>query len=268
MERLLRIVIPVTGSVSEWAVASAAGLGSWCAFVGDALAWTFRRPFRIQLLLQQMELIGIKSTGIVALTAFFTGAVFALQAGNIYALFNVEIMVGATVALSLAREMAPVFAALMVTARACSAMAAELGSMRVTEQIDALTTMAIDPIQYLVVPRLWATTLMLPLLTMIFNVVGCIGGYVVGIYLLGIHDGPYLERLYYYLDGDDIIGGLIKSAFFGFAIAAVSCYQGFWSQGGAAGVGRATTRAVVISAVTVLILDYFLTTWILEFFTS
>lgn len=246
----------------------AMAFGHWCLFMGEALAWTFRPPFRRPLFVQQMEFIGVKSVWIVALTAFFSGAVFALQSGKVYALFNVETMVGATVGMSLTREISPVFAALMVTARACSAMAAELGSMRVTEQIDALTTMAVDPIQYLVVPRLWASTLMVPLLTMLFNVVGIIGAYVVAVSLLAIHEGPFLSRLYYHVDADDVFGGLIKAAFFGFAIAGISCYQGFWSRGGAQGVGRATTRAVVISAVTILVLDYFLTTWILEYFTD
>lgn len=240
-------------------------LGRWCAFVWQIIEWTVRPPFRTDQFLKQMEFVGVKSTWIISLTAFFTGAVFALQSGKVYALFNMESMVGATVGLSLTREMAPVFAALMVTARACSAMAAELGTMRVTEQIDALETMAVNPIHYLAVPRVVACTVMLPLLTMLYNFVGIVGSYLVGIYLLGIKEGPFMNRLYYYVDADDIWGGLIKAAIFGFLIAAISCYMGFSTRRGAKGVGRATTRAVVISAVTILIADYFLTTWILEF---
>jgi len=177
-------------------------------------------------------------------------------------------MVGATVGLSLTREMAPVFAALMVTARACSAMAAELGTMRVTEQIDALETMAVDPLHYLVVPRVLACTIVVPLLTMLYNVIGVVGSYIVGIYLLGISEGPFMNKLYYYVDADDIWGGLIKAAVFGFLIAQISCYMGFNTRRGAKGVGKATTRAVVISAVTILVVDYFLTTWILEYLSN
>lgn len=240
-------------------------LGRWCAFVGQTLAWTARPPYRFDQLIGQMEFVGVKSTWIIALTSLFTGAVFALQAGKTYALFNMETMVGATVGMSLTREIAPVFAALMVTARACSAMAAELGTMRVTEQIDALETMAVNPIQYLVVPRVVACTFMVPLLCMIYNFVGVIGSYLVGIYLLGINAGAFMYRLYYYVDADDIWGGLIKAAVFGFLISAISCYVGFTTRGGAQGVGRSTTRAVVVSAVTILLVDYFLTTWILEY---
>ena len=241
-------------------------VGMWCLFAAESLQWTFRPPFRGSQFIKHMEFIGVKSIGIIALTGFFSGAVFALQSGKVFMLFNMEVMVGATVAMSLTRELAPVFAALMVTARACSAMAAELGSMKVTEQIDAMRTMAVEPVQYLVVPRMWATTLMLPLLTMLFNLVGMLGAYAVGVYLLQIHQGPFMDRVYYYVDAEDVWGGVAKAAVFGFAISLISCSQGFWCKGGATGVGRATTRAVVISAVTILVLDYFLTTWILEYF--
>ncbi len=265
MEAVLNIVTPWVTFLGHKVTAVMRELGRWCSFVWQILEWTFRPPLRGDQFFKQMEFVGVKSTWIISLTAFFTGAVFALQSGKVYALFNMESMVGATVGLSLTREMAPVFAALMVTARACSAMAAELGTMRVTEQIDALETMAVNPIQYLAVPRVIACTFMVPLLTMLYNFVGVIGSYLVGIYLLGINEGPFMNRLYYYVDADDIWGGLIKAAIFGFLIASISCYMGFSTRRGAKGVGRATTRAVVISAVTILIVDYFLTTWILEF---
>jgi phospholipid/cholesterol/gamma-HCH transport system permease protein len=268
MEIVLNIVSPWVSYLGSRITAVLRELGKWCAFVWQALEWTVRPPIRMDLFVKQMEFVGVKSTWIISLTAFFTGAVFALQSGKVYALFNMESMVGATVGLSLTREIAPVFTALMVTARACSAMAAELGTMRVTEQIDALEAMAVNPIHYLAVPRVMACTLMVPLLTMLYNFVGVIGSYLVGIYLLGINEGPFMNRLYYYVDADDIWGGLIKAAIFGFLISAISCYMGFSTRRGAKGVGRATTRAVVISAVTVLIVDYFLTTWILEYFTD
>ncbi|MFA4875395.1 MAG: ABC transporter permease [bacterium] len=265
MERVLAIVSPVLTPLGRRIMFIAGELGRWCSFVWQALAWMFRPPFRFDQFAKQMEFVGVKSTWIIALTAFFTGAVFALQSGKVYALFNMESMVGATVGLSLTREIGPVFAAIMVTARACSAMAAELGTMRVTEQIDALETMAVNPIQYLVVPRLLACTFMVPLLTMLYDYVGVVGSYIVGIYLLGINEGPFMNRLYYYVDADDIWSGLIKAAIFGFLIAAISCYMGYNTRAGAKGVGKATTRAVVVSAVTVLITDYFLTTWVLEY---
>ncbi len=265
MERVLAIVSPVFTPLGRSLIAASGELGRWCEFVWQAILWTFRPPYRFDQFSKQMEFVGVKSTWIIALTAFFTGAVFALQSGKVYSLFNMESMVGATVGLSLTREIGPVFAAIMVTARACSAMAAELGTMRVTEQIDALETMAVNPIQYLVVPRIVACTVMVPLLTMLYDYVGVVGSYVVGIYLLGINEGPFMHRLYYYVDADDIWSGLIKAAIFGFLIAAISCYMGYHTRSGAKGVGKATTRAVVVSAVTILITDYFLTTWILEY---
>lgn len=265
MEYILNITRNSLERLGAKIIATVLALGDWVDFVRQVIVWTFKRPYRWVLFFDQMEFVGVRSTGIVALTAFFTGAVFALQAGKVYVLFNMESLVGATVGLSLTREISPVFAALMVTARACSAMAAELGSMRVTEQIDALETMAVEPLQYLIAPRVIATTIMVPLLTMLFNFVGIVGAYLVGVGILGIHDGPFMNRLYYMVDGDDIYVGIVKAAFFGFLIASISCYQGYKTRAGAAGVGRATTRAVVLSSVTILVVDYFLTAWLLEF---
>ncbi len=266
MDRVLNLISPIFTPFGAFIIEKTRSLGHWVVFCGEAIAWTFRPPFRTAQLFRQMEFVGVRSTGIIALTAFFSGAVFALQIGKVYGLFNMEIMVGATVGLSLTREIGPVFAALMVIARVCSSMAAEIGTMRVTEQIDALETMAVDPIQFLVVPRLWASVFMLPLLTVLYNFVGIIGAYFVGIYVLHIPEGPFMTKLYYYVDGDDFISGLVKAAIFGFFISLISCYEGFTTTGGAEGVGRKTTRAVVISSVCVLVMDYFLTSWILEYF--
>lgn len=241
-------------------------LGGWVLFAAESLGWIFRKPFRSNIILKQMEFIGVKSVPIIALTGLFVGAVFSLQTGKVFALFHAESLVGATIGLSITREIGPVFAALMITARCCSAMAAELGTMKVTEQIDALYSMAVSPIHYLVVPRVIATVIMSPLLTAFFCFVAVIGAYFVGVELLQIPAGPFLQKLYYHVDVDDFIGGLVKAAFFGFFISLISCYQGFKATMGAAGVGRATTRAVVISSVVVLVSDYFLTSWILEFF--
>lgn len=244
------------------------GLGRWCRFVWVTLIWSFRRPFRVINVFKQMEFIGVQSLPIILLTSLFTGMVFALQVGKTFAIFQMQNLVGSTVGLALTRELGPVFAALMVTARACSSMAAEIGTMKVTEQIDALETMAVDPIQYLVTPRVLGCIIMVPLLTIVFNFVGIIGAYVVGVWLLDIPAGPFLHHLYWYVDPQDLYGSLVKAAFFGFFIATISCYKGFRTEGGAEGVGKATTSAVVVSSVTILVFDYFLTTWILEYFTS
>ncbi len=243
-----------------------ASLGEFLIFLGQSFAWLFRRPFRFSVYLKQMENIGVRSIWIVALVGLFSGGVFALQTGYAFGLFNAESLVGATVAIALARELAPVFTSLMVIARCGSAMAAEIGTMQVSEQVEALTTMAINPVQYLVTPRLVAATLMLPLLTGLFVVIGIGGAYWVGVHYLDIPEGPFIQRLKFYLDASDIVQGMLKSALFGFMLAAISTYQGFHTTNGAEGVGRSTTRAVVVSSVTILILDYFLTTWMLELF--
>lgn len=254
------------GVIGLWVIARIRSLGERLLFVRQAVAWLFRPPFRASVFFKQMEFIGVKSIGIVLLVGVFSGGVFALQTGYAFALFNADTLVGATVGIALARELAPVFTSLMVVARAGSAMAAELGSMAVTEQVDALHAMAVNPLQYLVAPRLLAGFLMVPFLTGFFNAIGLLGAYFVGVYLLNIPEGPFLKQLDYYLDADDVVQGLCKAAVFGFVLAAISTYQGMTTQGGAEGVGRATTKAVVYSSVCILVMDYFLTTWILEYF--
>jgi phospholipid/cholesterol/gamma-HCH transport system permease protein len=218
----------------------------------------FRPPYRVDVYFEQLEFVGVGSIFVVGLTGLFTGMVFAVQSYTAFSLFNAQSLVGSTVALALTRELGPVFAGLMVTARVGSAMATELGSMKVTEQIDALVTMAVDPVQYLVVPRLVATTLMMPVLAMLFEVIGISGAYFVAVIQEGISTGTFLGRIHTYVDPPDIVGGLIKAAAFGFFIAIISCYKGMNAKGGARGVGEATTQAVVLSSVTVLVADYFL----------
>ncbi|MBL7685772.1 MAG: ABC transporter permease [Deltaproteobacteria bacterium] len=241
-------------------------MGAVILFALKSLKWAFRRPFRPAVFLQQMEFIGVKSIGIILLVGLFSGAVFALQTGNAFRTFNAETLVGSTVAIALARELAPVFTALMVVARAGSAMSAQLGTMVVTEQIEAMSAMAVNPIQYLVVPRIVAGVTMVPLLTCLFNGVGILGAYLVGVKFLEIPEGPFLKQMDYFLDASDLMQGLVKAAVFGFTLTVIATYRGLATRGGAEGVGRATTQAVVVSSVTILVLDYFLTTWILEFF--
>jgi len=224
----------------------------------QAMLWLFRRPFRLRLFLEQMQFVGVGSLPIILLVGFFSGAVAAQQAINALSIFSQERFVGATVGLSLAQELAPVFTALMITARAGSGMATELGSMRITEQIDALNTFAVNPVQYLVTPRIVATVLMMPVMTMVFNIVGLIGAYLYSIVLKQIDLGQFMEYFTFWTDPKDYIIGASKAAVFGVALSLASCFQGFNARGGAKEVGLATTRAVVSGSVSVLVLDYFL----------
>jgi len=225
----------------------------------NAFSWMLRPPFRIRIIIKQMEFVGVKSLAVVLITGAFSGMVFALQTYYGFRMFGGEGLVGVTVTLAMTRELGPVFTALMVTGRAGSAMAAELGTMRVTEQIDALYTMSVNPIQYLVLPRILAGILMLPILTVMCDFVGVIGGYFVGVDLLKINSGIFMSRIYELVEMDDIYNGLIKSACFGLILTLVGCYKGFYTKGGAEGVGRSTTESVVFSSVSILISDYILT---------
>ncbi len=247
-------------------ISAARELGEFLLFAKSLSLWFFAPPFRRPVFFKQMEFIGVRSLPIIALTGTFTGMVFALQTGYAFRQFNAEVFVGSTVGLALTREIAPVFTALMVAARAGSAMAAEIGSMKVTEQVDALSAMAVNPLHFLVVPRVVASAVMLPLLAGLFSTIGVIGAYFVAVHLLHIESTVFVQKLTYYVDADDVIGGLIKAAIFGFVLGLISCQRGYRTQGGAEGVGRSTTQAVVISSVSILVLDYFLTSWILELF--
>ncbi|WP_045223042.1 MlaE family ABC transporter permease [Desulfonatronum thioautotrophicum] len=225
----------------------------------EALGWLFRPPWRWRLFFKQLEFIGVNSVFVVALTSLFTGMVLALQTYYAFRMFSAEALVGATVALSMARELGPVITALMVTGRAGSAIAAEIGTMRVTEQVDALSVMAINPVQYLVLPRIVAGVIMVPLLSALSVFIGVVGGYLVGVKLLGIHGGIFMNKIYEFVELSDIYNGLVKAACFGLILTLVGCYKGFYTRGGAEGVGRATTQAVVLSSVLILTFDYILT---------
>ena len=223
------------------------------------LGLTFRPPFDLRSLLMQIERVGVNSIPVVLITGAFTGMVLALQSYTGFKRFNAEAFVGTVVALSMTRELGPVLSGLMVSGRVGSAMAAELGTMQVTEQIDALYTLATNPIKYLIVPRFLASLIIMPVLTVFADAVGIFGGYIVSVYLLGSNSTIYLRRTYDYLDLEDIYIGLLKACVFGMIIAIIGCYQGFNAQGGAEGVGKATTRAVVLSSLLILIANYFIT---------
>jgi phospholipid/cholesterol/gamma-HCH transport system permease protein len=228
--------------------------------LGRVVGWAVRPPYDIPELFKQMVRVGVDSVPVVFLTTLFTGMVMALQTVEGFARFHAESLVGSVVALSLTRELAPVLSALMVTGRVGSSMAAELGSMRVTEQIDALTALGTEPVQYLMVPRITASILMLPLLVIMGDAVGIGGGYLVAVKLLGVNPVRYLENSFQFLHvSDDIVSGLIKAAVFGLIFSLIACVRGFYTTGGAEGVGRSTTRAVVSGSLSVLVADFFLT---------
>lgn len=242
-----------------------AGVGEHLLLLARATTWLFRPPFRWPIFLESMEFIGTGSMPIVMMIGTFVGMVFALQLTSALRRFGTDSFVGATLGIALSRELSPVFTSIVVAARAGAAMATELGSMRITEQIDALETMAVSPVQYLISPRILAALIMVPLLSILFSVVGMVGGYLVAVGVQGVDGGVFVDKARWIVDTDDIVQGLIKAVVFGGALSLISCYQGYFAKGGAKGVGMGTTRAVVGSFVTILVLDYFLTDIILLF---
>jgi phospholipid/cholesterol/gamma-HCH transport system permease protein len=233
-------------------------VGSVLIFFGQTLRWTFSRPFYAKSVLKQMEQIGFNSVPVVLTTALSTGMVLALQSYTGFKRFGAETLIGTVVSLSMTRELGPVLTGLMVAGRAGAAMAAELGTMRVTEQIDALSTLATNPMKYLVVPRFIASTLMMFFLTILGMMIGVIGGYFVGVKVLHTNPVTYINNSINYTEVTDIWYGLIKALVFGAVIGLIGCFKGFNTEGGAEGVGKATTGAVVVSCMLILILDYFL----------
>ena len=234
-------------------------IGGLTEMVGEALAGCISRPFYRAELLRQMDELGVKSVSITGLTAFVTGGVLALQTAYSLSAFGGKLFVGRVVALSLVRELGPVLTALMVGGRVGSGITAELGSMTVTEQVDALRSMAVSPIRRLVVPRILATVLMIPVLTALADVLGILGGLLIGVVELQMTAQDYLTSIWQQLQISDIFSGLGKTFFFGLEIAAIGCYNGLHVDGGAASVGRATTRTVVLASICILVSDFFLT---------
>jgi len=234
------------------------GLGRMFIFLLNSILHIFIPPFKFRLLIRQIWFLGNKSILVILLTGAFTGMVLSLQIFYTLSKFGSEALLGPAVALSLIRELGPVLSALMVTGRAGSALTAEIGIMRITEQIDALISMALSPIRYLVVPNIVAALMVFPLLASIFDLVGIYGGYVVGVKLLGLSSGTYFSKMDEFIDLEDISIGLVKSLCFGLIVAWVSCYKGYHTGYGAKGVSRATTEAVVLSSILILIWDYFI----------
>lgn len=228
-------------------------------FCGEVVYHCLTPPFYGRALLRQMIEIGFYSLPVVALTTLFSGMVIALQTYTGFAQFSAEGAVAMVVLIAVTRELAPVMAGLMVAGRIGASMAAEIGTMRVTEQIDALSTLSTNPFKYLIVPRVLAGLLMVPVLVLTGDIIGICGGYMIGIYKLEFNATTYLVNTWTYLKPMDVISGLTKAAVFGFIITLLGCYNGFQSQGGAQGVGRATTNAVVSSSILILIFNYILT---------
>jgi len=263
----LRLLFFIGSLLLNIGAAAKAGLeevGRNLLLFGQALRWMVRRPFRIREVLRQFDFVGVQSLELIVITGAFTGMVLTLQAHIAMERYEAESLIGAAVALSLSRELGPVLSALMVVGRAGSAIAAELGTMRNTQQIDALASMAVEPVQYLVVPRVLAVTLVMPMLTILFEFSGMVAAYLTVVHQLGLEGATFMNSVREYMGMDDIMHGLVKSTVFGLILSVVCCTKGFFVTGGAQGVARATTRAVVVSSLLILASDYFMTALMLR----
>lgn len=247
------------GQIGRFAVLQTAAMGQVFLFLLSAFAWACRPPFRVRLIVHHVRTIGVESLSVVILSGVFTGMVMGLQGYYSLRKFNAENFLGSAVALGILRELGPVLSAFMVTGRTGSAMAAEIGSMKVTEQIDALYSMAINPVQYLVSPRIIAGLISMPLLTAIFDIVAIYGAYIVGVQLLGISSGAYFSGMEQSVIFKDVLSGFLKSVSFGLIITWICCYKGFHAPPMATGVGQATTESVVLCFVIILVWNYFMT---------
>jgi phospholipid/cholesterol/gamma-HCH transport system permease protein len=234
-------------------------IGSVVMFAAMGLSHVVRPPFFGRNYLRHFIEIGYLSLPVVALTTLFSGMVLALQSYSGFSRFSAESAVALVVALSITRELAPVLAGLMVAGRIGASMAAEIGTMRVTEQIDALEALSTNPYSYLVAPRIIAGLLMMPFLVLIGDIIGIMGGYIVAVHKLGFNSASYLQQTWDILTVQDVVSGLVKAAVYGFIVTLMGCYHGYYSRGGAQGVGIATTNAVVSSAILILIANYFVT---------
>lgn len=253
--------LTVVEKIGAFTLLNLAKIGDMAIFVGNSVRHCLTPPFYPKLILRQFLQIGYFSLPVVGLTAIFTGAVLALQSYSGFSRFNAESTIATVVVLSITRELGPVLAGLMVAGRVGASMAAEIGTMRVTEQLDALRTLSTNPFKYLVAPRVIAGLIMLPLLVVIADIIGVLGGYLVSVHNLGFSPGAYISNTFKFLETIDVVSGLTKAAFFGFVISLMGCYFGYNSRGGAEGVGIATTNAVVTSSILILLLNYIITGW-------
>ncbi len=251
--------IEFAGIIGAYIIALAETMGSITIFFGRAVFGLFQKPFYFKNYIHQIVFIGFYSLPVVGMTAIFSGAVLALQSYVGFQRFSAESGIATVVAISITRELGPVLSGLMVAGRVGASIAAEIGTMRVTEQIDALHTLSTDPIKYLVTPRVVAGIISLPCLVLVADIIGIMGGYMVSIYKLDFNYAIYISNTFKYLHAIDIISGLVKACVFGLIITSVSCFCGFYCDKGARGVGAATTKAVVNSSILILLSNYFLT---------
>lgn len=258
---MLTQTISLLEKIGNFTLLNLAKLGNILLFTFSAVRYCFTPPFYPKIILRQFLQIGYFSLPVVGLTAIFSGAVLALQSYSGFSRFNAESTIATVVVLSITRELGPVLAGLMVAGRVGASMAAEIGTMKVTEQIDALRTLSTNPFKYMIAPRVIAGVLMLPFLVLVADIIGVMGGYLVSVYSLGFSEGPYLSNTFKFLERIDVISGLTKAAVFGFIISIMGCYFGYNSKGGAEGVGIATTNAVVSASITILLLNYIITGW-------
>ena len=241
-------------------------LGVLITFAATALFRAAKPPYRFGEYVETMNFVGVGSLGIILLTGTFTGAVFAIQTSVAFSIFGAKALIGGSVALALVRELAPTIGALMFAGRVGSAMTTELGTMRVTEQIDALETMAVDPLHFLIAPRIIACTLMMPLLATCFAAIGLGGAYLVSLSLLNLDRAQFLSRISIWLLPSDVLCTVVKGTVFGLIVGSIACYKGFYASGGSRGVGLATTRTVVEASIAVLLADYVITSiWLVVF---
>jgi phospholipid/cholesterol/gamma-HCH transport system permease protein len=243
-------------------------LGRYFVFVGEIAKALFKGPFYLPQYFNEIELLGINSVPIVLLSSGAMGMIFALQMVSMLQIFQAEIGVGAAVSIALSRELAPVITTLMLIAKSGSAMAAELGTMKVTEQIDALEAMSINPVHYLVLPKVTASILVFPVLTLLANVVGILGAYIISVYLFNVDSAGYADYMFDFLSPRDVYCGLIKSVVMGIMVTTICCFNGLRTSQGAKGVGDSATRAVVTSSISILVADYILTTLMLRYIYS
>lgn len=253
------IVVRQVEALGRWTSGVLSDSGGFCIYLVEIGRQAARRPVRWELIFQQLEFVGNQSLNIILLTGFFTGAVFALQIGGIFQIFRAESIMGAATGKALTREMAPLMTAFLLTGRAGSAMTAEISTMKVNEQVDAMEAMAVDPINYLVVPRVIASMFIMPLLCGIFIFIGTIGAFITGVVVFDVDVGIFLDRIKWMVEARDIFNGLQKAFFFSIIIAAMACRYGLRASGGAKGVGRATTMSVVMTLLVVLLCDVFIT---------
>lgn len=251
--------MPILQPIGQLVLRLMEKIGRLVLFASLAVSHCVRPPFYPRLILRQMLDIGFYSLPVVGLTAIFTGMVLALQSYTGFARFSAESAIPNVVVVSITRELGPVLAGLMVAGRVGAALAAEIGTMRVTEQIDALTTLATNPFKYLIAPRIIAGIAMLPLLVLVADIIGVFGGYLVSVYKLGFNPSNYLKNTVDFLQPTDVISGLVKAAVFGFLVSLMGCYHGYHSRGGAQGVGTATTNAVVSASILILSFNYVIT---------